>query len=233
MSERLARGAGSVLVSVATAVTLLALAVMPFLTPAWVALAQDRAEATAWTGFSTAELRTATDAILADLVVGPPDFDVEVAGTAVLNERERGHMRDVRAVFGGFAVVALVSVLVLVIASARSGAGAWRAARRGAIGLAVALIAVGLVGVFAFEAAFEVFHRLFFASGSYTFDARTERLVQLFPMRFWFETSIALGVVALALAGVVAAVATRRVRDAGRRRGTAIAPVARRLETAR
>ena len=44
---------------------------------------------------------TATDAILADLVVGPPDFDVAVAGTPVLIERERAHMRDVRGVFAG------------------------------------------------------------------------------------------------------------------------------------
>ena len=64
--------------------------------PVWVAFEQGRAEATAWTGFSEPELRTATDAILADLVFGPPDFDVAVAGQPVLIERERGHMRDVR-----------------------------------------------------------------------------------------------------------------------------------------
>jgi integral membrane protein (TIGR01906 family) len=231
VSERLARRAGSVLVSVATAVTLLALAVLPFLLPAWVSLGQDRAEATAWTGYTPAELRTATDSILGDLVVGPPDFDVAVAGEPVLNERERGHMRDVRAVFGGFAVAALASVLVLVVAAARSGASAWRAARRGAVGLAVGIVAVGVVGIVAFERAFEIFHRLFFASGSYTFDPRTERLVQLFPQRFWFETSVAVGVVALLLAAAVAALATWRLRDAGR--ATISAPVARRLETAR
>ena len=231
MSERLARRAGSVLVSVATAVTLLALAVLPFLLPAWVALAQDRAEAAAWTGYTSAELRAATDSILGDLVVGPPDFDVAVAGEPVLNDRERGHMRDVRAVFGGFALAALASVLVLVVAAARSGASAWRAARRGAVGLAVGIVAVGVIGIVAFERAFEVFHQLFFASGSYTFDPRTERLVQLFPQRFWFETSIAVGVVALLLAAAVAMVATSRLRDTGRTPATA--PVQGRLETAR
>jgi integral membrane protein (TIGR01906 family) len=231
VSERLARRAGSVLVSVATAVALLALAALPFVSPAWVAFAQDRAEAAAWTGYTPAELRQATDAILRDLVVGPPEFDVAVAGQPVLNDRERGHMADVRAVFGGFAVAALASTLVLVIAAARSRSSAWRAARRGAVGLAIALVAVGLVGVFAFEAAFEVFHRLFFAGGSYTFDPRTERLVQLFPQRFWFETSIAVGAVALALAAGLAALATWRLREA--RRASARTPFGARFETAR
>ena len=44
---------------------------------------------------------TATDAIVADLVFGPPDFDVEVGGVPVLIEREQQHMRDVRTVFAG------------------------------------------------------------------------------------------------------------------------------------
>jgi integral membrane protein (TIGR01906 family) len=230
--ERLARSAGSIVVSIAAAVTLLALAVLPFLLPAWVAFAQDRAEATAWTGYSPAELQTATDAILADLVIGPAEFDVAVAGAPVLNERERGHLADVRAVLGGFTVAALVSVVILVVAAARSRTSAWRAARRGALGLAAGIVAVGVVGVVAFEAAFEAFHRLFFAGGSYTFDPRTERLVQLFPQRFWFETSIGVGVVALLLAIAVVAVSTARLREG--HRAPAGAPVAaRRLETAR
>ena len=37
------------------------------------------------------------------------------------------------------------------------------------------------------------FHRIFFAGGTYLFDPRTERLVQLFPDQFWSETSIVLG----------------------------------------
>ncbi|MFP5342106.1 MAG: hypothetical protein ACLGIJ_04140 [Candidatus Limnocylindria bacterium] len=80
---------------------ILALAIVPFLSPAWIAFEQDRAEAVAWTGYEPAVLRTVTDAILADLVLGPPDFDVSVDGTPVLNERERSHMPDVRSVFIG------------------------------------------------------------------------------------------------------------------------------------
>ncbi len=67
----------------------------------------------------------------------------------------------------------------------------------------------------AFDALFETFHQLFFAGGSYTFDPATDRLVQLFPFRFWQETAIAVGAVCIALAIAVAGIATRRLATSG------------------
>ncbi len=99
-------GAANTLIGLATALAIVAVTLPLFLNPVWVAFEQGRAQATAWTGFTEPELRAATDAILADLVFGPPDFDVAVNGAPVLNERERGHMRDVRGVFIGFFAVA-------------------------------------------------------------------------------------------------------------------------------
>jgi integral membrane protein (TIGR01906 family) len=64
----------------------------------------------------------------------------------------------------------------------------------------------------AFDAAFEVFHRLFFAGGTYLFDPRTDRLVQLFPETFWSETATAVGAVILVLALGTAWFAGRRLR---------------------
>jgi integral membrane protein (TIGR01906 family) len=190
----------------ATAVLIVAVAVVPFMTPAWLSLAQARADAAAWTGYTDAELRTATDALVHDLVLGPPAFDVTVRGAPVLSEAERAHLRDVRGVFSGFAMLAIAALLVVVLALARSGRelATWRAIRNGAGGLVVAVVALGAVAAVAFDAAFELFHRLLF-SGNYTFDPRTDRMVQLFPDQLWFETTIAVGVliVVLALAVVV------------------------------
>ena len=201
-------------IALATALTIVALTLPLFLNPIWVAFEQGRAQATAWTGFSEPQLRQATDSILADLVFGPPAFDAEVDGAPVLNERERGHMRDVRGVFMGFFVAALVAATVaLVIAARRRGderGNSWRAVRTGAIGLTVALVIGGAISFVAFETLFELFHRLFFAGGSYTFDPSTDRLVQLFPFRFWQETAIAVGAVCIVLAAIVAVVASRR-----------------------
>lgn len=203
--------ASSLLIGLATAIVIVTVAVLPFLTPQWVAFEQGRANATAWTGYLADELRTATDSILVDLVFGPPDFDVEVRGEAVLDERERGHMRNVRSVFVGLWVLAAVSILVLIVASRRrDGAAAWRAARRGAFGLTGAIVIIGAVALVAFDALFELFHRIFFPAGSYTFDPTTERLVQLFPFQFWEETALVVGVAIIAIALGTAAVAGRR-----------------------
>jgi integral membrane protein (TIGR01906 family) len=218
--EHLGRPASSVLVGIATAIVILAVAIVPFVSPAWVSFEQGRARAEAWTGYSPAELRQATDAILSDLVVGPPNFDVAIGGGPVLNARERAHMTDVRRVFVGLGVVAFVSLVVLAIALGLSrGSGAfWRPVQRGAVALGAVVVVVGVVGVFAFDAAFEVFHRLFFAGGTYTFDARTDRLVQLFPDQFWFETSLALGALMLLLCVVTWRVASSRLAAFGPRR---------------
>ena len=210
MSTAPVRLAG-LLIGVATAIVIIAVAILPFLSPAWVGFEQDRAEAAAWTGFAPADLRTATNSILHDLVVGPPAFDVAVAGQPVLNEREQAHMRDVRTVFAGLYVLAAISVTGLVVASRRRDrAGTWRAVRGGALGLSVGVVIFGVIGLVAFDQLFEVFHEIFFPAGSFTFDPATDRLVQLFPFDFWQETSIVVGVVIIGIALVVASVAGRR-----------------------
>lgn len=206
----LARPAASILIGLATAIVIVTVAILPFLTPQWVAFEQGRANATAWTGYTTEELKVATDAILADLVLGPPAFDVEVDGSPVLVERERGHMRDVRTVFTGLWILAAASVAVLVLASRRGQrAAARRAVRRGALGLAGAVAVVGIVALIAFDVLFELFHRIFFPGGSYTFDPATERLVQLFPFAFWQETAMVVGIVIIAIALLTVVVAGR------------------------
>lgn len=222
MNSTPARRTAAILTALATAIVIVAVAILPFLTPAWVDFDQGWTGAIGYTGYSHDELRSATDSILADLVVGPPDFDVTVNGVAVLNERERGHMRDVRSVFAGFAVLALLAAAFLVAAfvgAKRLGhpERAWAAIRNGARGLAVGVVVAGVIAYFAFDAAFEVFHRLFFPGGTYTFDPRTDRLVQLFPFDFWSQTTMAVGVVILVLTVVVARFAGGRARGATNR----------------
>ena len=167
--ERLGARLADILIALATALTIIAVIMPLFLNPVWVGFEQGRAEAAAWTGFSEADLRSATDAILADLVVGPPDFDVVVAGAPVLNEREQSHMRDVRGVFIGFFALAiglLAAAVVVVLRRGQDGrAASWRAVRTGALGLIVGLVLVGGFAVIAFDLLFEVFHQVFFAGG--------------------------------------------------------------------
>jgi integral membrane protein (TIGR01906 family) len=218
VAARASAVAAGLAVSLATAIALVALAVPLFLNPAWVSFEQERSRADAFTGYSPDELHAVSGSLLHDLVVGPGAFDAtDASGRPVLDERERAHLRDVRSVFGAALVVAVASVLVLVAAAvtARRRPAFWAAVRRGASGLAVAVVVLGVVSVVAFDAAFELFHRLFFAAGSYTFDPATDRLVQLFPDQFWSETTILLGLVLLVLAWDVRRFAGRRLARLG------------------
>lgn len=206
----------SAIVAVATIIVLVGIALLPFLNPIWVGFGQERAEADAWTGWPMETVHEVTNAVLADLIIGPPDFDQVVDGEPVFNEREVGHLQDVRTVLIGFAVAVAVSVAAIVVAWRVTGPTAvWRGVRLGAITVIAGVLALGVLAVVAFETLFEIFHRIFFASGSYNFDPATERLVQLFPMSFWFETSIALGVVLVALGVIALVMAERRRRPAG------------------
>ncbi|HEX2626216.1 MAG TPA: DUF1461 domain-containing protein [Candidatus Limnocylindrales bacterium] len=215
-----ARGiAGTWLVGASTAIVILGASIAPFLAPPVVRFEQDRTNVGALTGFSPRALDEATTAILGDLVLWQGDFDVHISngpiGEGVLNDAERSHMRDVRGVFTGFWAVVLLGVVGLVVAARRSAgdvaarSAAWRAVGRGARALSVVIAVVGAFAVFAFDAAFEVFHRIFF-SGNYTFDPATEKLVQLFPEQFWSEIAIAVGAVTIVAAIAVSMVASRR-----------------------
>jgi integral membrane protein (TIGR01906 family) len=204
------------IVAIAVAIVILVASVAPFLSPAWVGFEQDRVGAAALTGYSELDLHAATNAILGDLVLGSGDFAVAINGQPVLNDRERSHMRDVRGVFQAFGLLALLSVGVLGLAARRLRGAVgrrrfWRSVRHGAQGLAVGVAIAAGVALVAFDAAFEVFHRLFFAPGTFDFDPRTDRIVQLFPDAFWSETTIAVGAVVLGAALPVAWVAGRHV----------------------
>ncbi len=217
MKSSASRAIGALGVATATILVLLGIGVALFLNPWFVAFEQGRANAAGWTGFSAADLRAATDSILHDLFLGG-SFAVSVGGTIVLDAREQAHMHDVRTVFAWFAVAVIAAAAVLLIARAVSGGAVWywRAIQSGATVLAVAVLALGITALFAFDALFEAFHEVFFAGGTYTFDPRTERLVQLFPDQFWFETSTVLAIVLIVMAVVVRFLAGRRASGASR-----------------
>jgi integral membrane protein (TIGR01906 family) len=91
---------------------------------------------------------------------------------------------------------------------------AWSAIAGGMRGLIVAIVVAGIIASVAFDAVFELFHRLFFPAGSFTFDPRTDRLVQLFPFDFWSETTIVLGGLIVAAAVFVSVGAGRLAKRA-------------------
>jgi integral membrane protein (TIGR01906 family) len=224
---------GGWLVAAAAALVILGASIAPFLMPAVVRFEQDRVGVGALVGADAGDLDLATGSLLADLVLWRGDFHLEHGLGAgggnplLLNDAERTHMRDVRDVFTGFWILVLAGVVVLAVAfrrarSTEARSAAWRSIALGARALAVVLAVLGAFAVLAFDVAFELFHRLFFNAGSYTFDPATSVLVRLFPDQFWSDITLAVGVVAIALAIAAAWFAGRR---AARAASTRAAPV--------
>lgn len=203
---------GSLVTGLLLAPALVVVAVLPLLLPAWMGPAQARAGALALTGWDRTELDRVTGAIVGDLVTGGGDFAVEASGAPVLGDDERRHMLDVRRLFAVAAAVAVVAAagLVLVHRASRDRAAAWRRLGRGALLVAGVTVGLGALAAVAFDALFTLFHELLFPPGTWTFDPGTQRLVQLFPMGFWVETSVAAGVIVTGLALGLALAARRR-----------------------
>ena len=209
----------SVAIAVSTMIAILGLTIALFFNPIWVGFAQERAGVAAITGFTPAQVRTVTDAIVSDVILGPPDFTVSIDGQPVLTSTERGHMVDVfDVVRRALAVLAIaLAALIVVFATDRGQAWPWRAVAAGS-GVLVAIGGViGIGVVFFFDAVFLLFHRVFFAQGNFTFDPRTQRLVQLLPDQFWTESVTAVALAGFAIAVLVTLLAHRRGSSLARR----------------
>lgn len=204
-------------VAIATALVITGASIALFFNPAWVSVAQGRADAAAYTGWTSQQVDAVTRDIVLEVWLGPGSFTQEVAGQPVFDGRERSHMADVRGVVLAFSAVVLAALATLVVAglAARGSRWFWRAVALGAGTLAIGAVAVGGAFLVFFDTAFTIFHQLFFAAGTWSFDPATDRLVQLFPYQFWTETSVAIAVVGLALTLGVWALARRAARPRG------------------
>ena len=216
MNPSIAQRLASVVAVVATPCVVIAVAVLLFLNPLWVAFDQGRSGVAGLTGYTPAQVQAVTGSVLSDLVFGPPNFAVPLTqgGPPILDERERSHMADVRTVILDLGLVALIAgaLLVGVGVAARGRRWFWRAVALGGRVLAIGVVVVGVAFGLFFDQAFQTFHEIFFAAGTYMFDP-TEKLVQLFPDQFWSETSIAISVAILILAIATTVIATRLGRE--------------------
>ena len=203
---------------IAAVIVILGVAVATFFNPLWIGFEQQRSGVPAITGWTSEQVRSATGSILADLFLGPPSFAAAVNGQPILDAAEHSHMVDVRNVVLPSMVILGVAVALLaaLFATSRRRAWFWHAIAVGSGALTVVGVVVGVAVLFFFDAAFLLFHLVFFPQGNFSFDPRTQRLTQLFPDQFWTETAIAIAVVGLLIAASMTVVASRQ---AGRLRG--------------
>jgi integral membrane protein (TIGR01906 family) len=214
VSGSLGRSAAFAAIGLASAVSVVAAAVVLLFNPLWVGFEQARTNVDRLTGFSLDDVHRVTNGVLADLIVGPAAFLQQVGGVDVFDPRERQHLVDVRGAFSLFFGLVVASVVVLAVAAVRTRdrAWLWRSVATGTRALAIVVVAVGTFVALFFDMTFELFHQLLFAGGSYTFDPLHERLVQLFPEQFWSETAIVLVIAILLLAIAVSLIASARSR---------------------
>lgn len=189
------------LLSVATAVTIVAISLLLLMTPIWTHFALEasggsNATATPFMAFDV------TDHTVAEFFLGPGTFEP-------FGPDEAAHLRDVRLVLLVFLVLAgtCLAFLVGAIAERPRDPERWRAIGRGGAGLVVGTIGLGVLGLIAFDLAFELFHRILFPGGNWAFT--TGWLIRLYPEPFWQLSGGALGILAI-VGGLLAWFLARR-----------------------
>lgn len=191
-----------ILLSLATAITILAVALVLLLTPIWTHFALGAAGSTSPAG----DPQGASDRTVWTLVtLGSFDFpepDAPLTVPPLYTADEQAHMRDVQVVFYGFIILAVASLIFVLVSLRRAprDAARWTAVGRGGIWLIAAMAVLGVFAFVAFDAAFTLFHEIFFPGGNWAF-APDSNLIRLYPEPFWELSSAALFVLS-ALGGV-------------------------------
>jgi integral membrane protein (TIGR01906 family) len=196
-----------ILLSLATAITILAMALVLLLTPVWthfalVATHPDACQPQYLCLFDTDTIVADSD-LTVNALMFSGDFDfartrAPAGSPPFYSADEQSHMRDVRVVLYGFLLLALVS-LVFVVASlvrAPRNAGRWKAVSRGGLWLTSAIVVLGVFAFVAFDQAFLLFHEIFFPGGNFSFSDDSN-LIRLYPEPFWELSSFALGALAI------------------------------------
>lgn len=201
---------------VATILAIVALAVLPLLTPWFTHAALDSTNAAAHLGVAPDVAARLSDRSIEELVAGPGDFAFAGPdGRPFYDEAERGHLRDARVLLwlclgaGGISLAFLV-VAILRAAGTRRRA-LWDVVGRAGLCTALAVVVIGVISLVAFDQVFTLFHQVFFPAGNWAFDPSTQRLVQLYPFAFWQVASGAFGALVLGV-GLAAWLLGRRNR---------------------
>ncbi|MGC8633525.1 MAG: DUF1461 domain-containing protein [Candidatus Limnocylindrales bacterium] len=211
-----------------TALTILGLGVLGLFTPPYLHAALRISGSAGLLGMSQPATQAVSDRTIRELVFGPATFDFPVTpgGPRFYDAAEAAHLRDAASLLHAFLIVVALGALalLLVLVPGRRDPRTWRAVAGGAAVLGGLVVIAGLCFAVAFDAAFTLFHEIFFPQGDWSFNPLTERMVQLYPTPFWELLSMTLALVVLLLCAVVWGVATRRAgaldRELARAAGT-------------
>lgn len=175
--------------------------------------------AAAITGVSLPELDRAAAELIAYFEDDAPllTTTVQIDGqeAPLYNDREIAHMQDVKSLMrfvyrlNEFSLAVVITYITCVYLWAREKSLRTLAVQL-LIGVGVGFVALGFVGVFAitgFDAAWTEFHKLVFNNGLWRLDPSRDRLIQMFPERFWQESTYIIGALTLVEVAVIVGVA--------------------------
>lgn len=160
-----------------------------FLTPPVVHLLLGVSDAPATLGVEPAVAEGLSDALVGDLLTDGA-FDAPLGGAPLLSAGERAHLADVGGLLRTVLGAGVGGLLLLGFARLRRRTWLRAAARDGAMLIAGGALAAAAAFALAFDATFSFFHGLFFAAGTWSFNPATDRLVQLYPERFWILAAL-------------------------------------------
>ncbi len=210
-------GGSRVVIGVGVALSILGLAVVALLDPLYIHAALDGAGSAGILGMTASATHNVSDRTIAELVFGPATFAFPATpgGPRFYDAAEASHLRDASNLLHAFLALVAVGAIALFVTLVprRRDPGAWRAVQGGAVALAAAFCAIGLFFAVAFDAAFTLFHEIFFPQGNWEFNVATERMVQLYPTPFWELITMTLAAVTLLLCAAAWFLATMRLRS--------------------
>jgi integral membrane protein (TIGR01906 family) len=165
----------------------------------------------ATTGLEQPELDKAADGLIGYFKSGEEFIDITVMKDGepfqLFNEREIGHLKDVKALFQ-LVYWLLLGSLIYGLVYAGKCIFLWKDRRYMSQGLVygggltlVLMVAMGVVTLVDFNWFFYRFHLISFANDLWMLNPATDYLIMLFPQGFWFDA--ALFCVALTLAGAL------------------------------
>lgn len=160
-----------------------------FLTPPVVHLLLGVSDAPATLGVEPAVAEGLSDALVGDLLIDGT-FDAPLGGAPLLSAGERAHLVDVGGLLRTVLGAGVGGLLLLGFARLRRRTWLRAAVRDGALLIAGGALAAAAAFALAFDATFSFFHGLFFAAGTWSFNPATDRLVQLYPERFWILAAL-------------------------------------------
>ena len=164
----------------------------------------ERYDATGRTGLPQEEVLRVAQETRDYLTNDEERLEVEVAGTSFYSEREILHMVDVKRLMArtfdaGWAALGFIIAFIAATVWRRRAEAVSALARStlSACGVVALLVVVlGVIGIAGFDSAFRNFHLLFFTNDLWQLSSR-DGLIQLFPQRFFFDTTMLIGGVTL------------------------------------